>query len=128
MCEAKAVVNSDNLGANFTPRRKYNFSDRELLSVVGERMIHFVKTKKAFPKLRYDDHWDWDVSDGVETLRQDAKEGKYWKEKIKKMEILFGMSLEKAYEKIQKVDYSRTDLIRDLKDMKFIVNNLRMEV
>ena len=39
-CRAEVNVNPDNVGVNFyAPKNNYNFSSKELLSIVGDRMI-----------------------------------------------------------------------------------------
>lgn len=127
MCDAKAKVDEDNLGRNFTPLRRYNFAAPDLVNVVGDRMITFVQTKRVFPDLDFDDHWDWCLEDGAEDLRrlsESLPDRKYWSEKIEKMEKFFGMSLEEAEKKIKANPYSRKNLMRDLKDMSRIVNTL----
>ena len=128
MCHATANVDPKNLGANFRTLRRYNFAATDLVNVVGDRMMTFVRTKRIFPNLDFDDHWDWCLEDGAEYLRDAAKgrDADYWEGKIRKMEGFFGMSLEEAEKRLRSDPYSRKDLMRDLKDMSKIVNNFRI--
>ncbi len=47
MCDAQSEVSTmedgSDLGPNFSPVRRYNFADKELLEVVGDRMLEYVR-------------------------------------------------------------------------------------
>ena len=119
---ADVVVDPENVGMDFYPRRSYNFANKDLLDVVGDRMIGFVKAKIAFPHLDMENHWDWELSDF------DPKQtafNEYWTKKNARQVELFGMPLVDAIEKINAVEYTRTQLIKDLKALGKIFSTAR---
>jgi hypothetical protein len=94
MCNAKALEGQVT-GCNFTPEREYNFADPDLVECVGDRMIEYVKTVFAMPEYvnKLDSHWSWD-----RTISEE----------------------ERAM--IEKVEYTKDDLMSDLEEMSEIVN------
>ena len=117
---ADVVVDPENVGMDFYPLLSYNFADKELLDVVGDRMIGFVKAKIAFPHLDMENHWDWDMSDFSPTA---PISGEYWEKKNARQIEMFGMQLIDAVEKINAVEYTRTQLIKDLEALGKIFSN-----
>lgn len=104
-CGADVLVaeNDTQLGCNFLPRRRYNFANKELLDVVADRMLHWVRITTAFPAYlrELDRHWDWD------------------EDKITNPDVLA---------LIANVNYTKKDLVRDLRDMSVIFNTMRSGV
>ena len=97
MCNAQATNDSAApLGCvGFYPIRKYNFADSQLVEIVGDRMVWFVKVYTAFPEFSFDKHWDYD---DVSSLT--------------KVQLA----------KVNAIVYTHKDLMRDLRQMKNIVN------
>jgi hypothetical protein len=127
MCRATVEVDAENTGIDFYPRRRYNFANKELLEVVGDRMIWYAKTSIAFPSVNTH---EFDFSDGASVYRgysaqslANSNPSSYWADKIKVIEVAFGMSMEEAEKIINAVEYSRKDLIKDLKAIGKIVNS-----
>jgi hypothetical protein len=63
-CKSTVVVDPNNIGMDFFPSRKYNFSAPSLLEVVGERMRMFVLISRLYPTLsiqalRLFDYGEW---------------------------------------------------------------------
>lgn len=57
-CRAETFITNDvsKLGPDWFIDRKYNFAARDLLEIVGDRMIMYVKTYLVFPGLSFDNH------------------------------------------------------------------------
>lgn len=128
MSDATAIIDPSNLGPNFYPKRKYNFAAKDLVEVVGQRMIWWVKFYTFLPNLPLDEHWAYDLSDGlndIKSMLRYASEGeKYYREKIQKIQLAtHNTNLYEVYEDvISQVKYTEKDLKRDLKQMSQIVN------
>jgi hypothetical protein len=113
----------------FRPKRTYNFADSTLLSIVGERALFAVKTKKAFPDLNYENHWDWeellDPKSKERILDPEKERDEYWKTKFARIQKEFGITDEASYnaviEKINSVPYTMQDMKKDLKQMSNII-------
>jgi hypothetical protein len=54
LAEAEVVIRPEKVGRNFKVRKKYNFADEELVSIVGRRMITFVQLARYFGVKRAD--------------------------------------------------------------------------
>lgn len=132
-CDATAVVRGPDevCGANFWASRKYNFAARELREVVGARMIGFVKFYTAFPTIDFDQHWDFDY-EGVSAqeittnvMKWKKESDKYWVEKAERiMKTLNCTTIDELTEEMQKVDqvqYTNAQLVKDLKEMSKII-------
>jgi hypothetical protein len=128
MCDAIAKVGSP-LGPSFYPRRRYNFASPSLLSVVGERMIYYVKLYNAFPSLSFDDNWNYELSaffnsDGVFRLTTKMPgASSYVIEKIEKILNKVGVTEQEFCDKINSISYNMKNLKNDLRDMSKIVNS-----
>lgn len=57
------------VGKNFFTKRKYNFANKMLVDIIGDRMIAAVRFFQAFPNIDMDYHWDY-----PESLTQSAVE------------------------------------------------------
>lgn len=126
------------VGKNFRPMRKYDFTNRELLDIVGQRMINFVKVYMAFPELSYDNHWDYacetdkpiseELGRNVEIWLRSQDQHASWLHS-KAQAVLLALKVKTVEELVEKlkaadaVNYTMTDLRRDLKEMKEIVNS-----
>ena len=74
VCDAAVIVDPDNMGINFYPRRKYNFASPTLIEYVGERMRQYVLFNRKFPELSMKSlrsidsgDWIWMIKVGVKT-------------------------------------------------------------
>jgi hypothetical protein len=119
-CAAEVVVATDiqETGLTWHGRKSYAFDRRDLLDAVGDRMIYWVKFYSAFPVLAADfhNHWDFYMSDGWPTIP-----GEYWDKKRATFLRLTGCATyEEAMAKINAVQYTTTDLRRDLRALKVI--------
>jgi hypothetical protein len=126
MSNAEARVGSP-LGPSFRPRRPYNFAAGSLISVVGNRMIYFVKFYNAFPQVSFDKHWDINLSDfcdssGLVLAPSKEQVTSYMKDKISEMESSLNSTIEEIIKKINAVSYSKGNLMNDLRRMSEIVN------
>lgn len=130
MTDAKAIEDPSNLGPNFYPKRKYNFAAKDLVEVVDDRMIWWVKFYSMFPDIPLNEHWTYDLSDGSDDIHfilSGAREGeKHWIDKLKKIKAGTGYSdLFDLYKDVTaRVSYTKNNLLRDLKQMSSIVNTM----
>jgi hypothetical protein len=90
------------LGPNFDTPRRYNFADLDLVDVVGDRMLFYVRLARLNP--------DW----GFDKL-EDAERA------------YICSSRAEVYATIQDVPYTYCDLLKDLLDMSRIVNRRYVE-
>lgn len=127
MTSAKAKVGTPLGPVGFRPMRTYNFANAQLLEVVGDRMLYWVRLYTAFPSLRPEDHWSYDYSTetSVEEILKEASHQKYYADKLAKFKQAVGISsdeeLQGVLDKINSVSYSMGNLRKDLKDMSRIV-------
>lgn len=129
------VVNPNNVGvlnaenANFKKRmvkRNYNFSDKALLSIVGERIVIKINLYKIlgdkFLDLLFRDHWTIpDNAMSYENALKRANNGdKYYVAKFDTLKK-FGVN-EEVFKKAANFEggYTDKDLVRDCKDLKVI--------
>lgn len=129
-CEANIVVDPSNVGHNFyAVKGNYNFTNGELLNIVGDRMLFQVKLGLLLHDLggdelleAYADH-HWQFPEGIEDFRSDARMAqggdKYWVERFAMME---GMGIdEEVVAEIENWDgYTKKQLMADLRDLKTI--------
>jgi len=113
----------------FRPRKSYNFNDKELKDIVGERMLASVKMMLAFPDI------DYKVRQAAEyimnprykdrILNPDDAEAGYWRNLFTEIQDALNIEDEVAYDavlaKIEAVPYSEKDMTRDLKQMSKII-------
>ncbi len=108
--------------------RHYNFNNKELKDIVGDRMKDQVKTARFLgDKLNAKD-LDLVSSylmESWESVKRNQND-KYWKEKLDDLYHILSVNsieaLEKIREDIKAVDYSDKDLSRDLKEIGYVVN------
>lgn len=117
--ECRVATADENFGPNFIPKRTYNFSDPDLLAIVGDRMIAYVKASIAFPDLPVEAVCRVDLSSQSIFTSDDE----YWVRKRKEIEDILGMTLSEARAAIDKVGFTRSDLKKELDYMKQIYNN-----
>jgi len=133
MCNAEARV-GEPLGPNFWPRRRYNFAAKDLIDVVGHRMLFQVKLKILYPSLSYQAIEDLDILVDCETgeprvklLIERAASDPYWRKRITMAKQNLGVTTdEELIDAVTRVveftGYTLTELKKDLKDMSRIVN------
>ena len=122
MCRAAAIANPISpLGCvRVWPRRRYAFHNKDLVECIGDRMINFVKTYKAFPGLEFDKHWTYDVSDDA-TDKEPV--GEYFIQKRKELLEDTGCATVHEFLSLRNaIQYTLKDLKADLKAMSMIVN------
>lgn len=135
MCDAEIGFSADpnQQGCyGFSPMRKYNFADKELIEVVGERCRNTVVLYNMYPKLKTDNHWDYSFlteSASVEQVKSELSNiEKYWREKHKRAFKAIGMTAKQApaiFEAMIAQAYTLKDLRKELKEMSKIVNTSR---
>lgn len=75
MTDAEIIVDPNNLGPNFTPKRKYNFNDPELFNDVKNRMLFHVRAYNVLGKTLERDILEWDeINTYLSDLKRYAKE------------------------------------------------------
>jgi len=133
MCNAEARV-GEPLGPNFWPRRRYNFAAKDLIDVVGHRMLFQVKLKILYPSLSYQTIEDLDILVDYETgkpqvkwLLERAASDSYWRKIVttakQNLEVTTDEELTDAVVRVVGyTDYGLSDLRKNLKDMSWIVN------
>ena len=126
-CSAVAYVaaNDSEIGRNFQSR-KYNFSDPDLLEVVGNRMQNLVKLGQAFPHIPVDELFDID-SNPKEEIENWIKysttdKSNYWQNKLNKtMALCLARTPEDLIEiltnALNSVSYGEKELKKDLNEM-----------
>jgi len=118
----------DNIGRKFYAIRDgYNFTNPELLDVVGDRMLTKVNLYKKYPKIvepiLKSDHWllpdsyqeAKDIFEGRHIRGNDPND--YWAKKRQKL-IDSGLTLEMIKDAEENPVYTKKDMIRDLKGLK----------
>ena len=118
----------DNIGRKFYARRDgYNFTNPELLDVVGDRMLTKVNLYKKHPKIvepiLKSDHWlipdsyqeAKDIFEGRHIRGNDPND--YYAKKRQKL-IDSGLTLEMIKDAEENPVYTKKDMIRDLKGLK----------
>ncbi len=118
-CNAEILV-GDNVGRDFsTIKDNYNLNSKDLLDVVGQRMINMIKVKKALPGLP-DDVCESIGDYGIEQLKKYASENasnnEYWQKKLE--EVLMFATEEQLKAALAADSYNMKDLQKDLKEMK----------
>jgi len=133
MCRAEAKV-GEPLGPNFWPRCRYNFAAKDLVDVVGQRMLFQVKLKILYPSLSYQTVRDLDIlvdcetgESRVEWLMERAASDQYWKERITEAKQNLGVTtdeelIDAVAGVVEFTGYTLAELKKDLKDMSRIVN------
>lgn len=124
---ARVATKPELIGASFYPTRKYNFAARELLEIVADRMIGFVKVYTAFPELPFSEHWTVDFegntpADVVKRIREwlTKPATEYYHKQAVKVLKLFNTDIDGLSSKLEQVfnvQYTMTDLRKDLKEM-----------
>lgn len=118
-CYAKVIVGDlITPGPNWIHNRGYNFADKELVGVVGDRMKTIVKFAVAFPQwvayMSYVDGLDGAV-DSV-GIKQNIMNSLKW---VRDPAVVNGLSniLNADLSAFDMVEYSDADLIKDLRRM-----------
>jgi hypothetical protein len=67
-CNAEAVVRPEKVGRDFCHTRGYNFGEKGLFEIVGERMTRFAQAAIAFPEvsIRTLSEYRWDFDDRLD--------------------------------------------------------------
>lgn len=129
-CDAEAVVDTEKQGVNFWPKKKYNLLATELLEVIGNRMIGYVKLGRIYgsESVRLLDHlFENDSTDSTENnwiykyVGLPTYEGKYWDEIRTKLSVFNLTELQIAFNNEQ---YTMKNLKTDLKEMKSTMQNM----
>ena len=135
-CDAKIEVNPSSVGRNFYARKdSYNFLNRDLLEVVGERMLFQVKlglliesAAPDFLEVYTDYHWSFpEGASDYESTKAEAA-GKmstdYWAQQLA---IAEGLGIDR--ELVDEVEawngYTMKDLRNDLRDLHDIFKTVR---
>lgn len=126
-CKVTTTVIPSNVGVNFTCRKhNFNFTDKDLLEVVGTRMKNFVKV--ALLAEIFGDAQQTSVLIELVNIEGEVEmptyEGSYWDSKrIQITEALekIGSSLEKFKHAVSVMVYTDDNLREDLNDMKTII-------
>lgn len=137
MCSAKITHAFDGdvtgavIGKNFRPMRKYNFNNKELIDIVGNRMIGIVKFYTAFPNVSFDNHWDFEFNESAQEIAVEVKScskqhEEYYRQKAARIMTTMGATtiddLENMLKKVDEVKYDMKMLRKDLKAMSELVN------
>ena len=113
----------DNIGRKFhTVRDGYNFTNRELIDIVGDRMLQRVNLYKKYPDIvgpiLEKDHWLIpDSYEEAKSLLTQKQTDDFWKKKKQKL-IYAGLTLDKFKEAKDNPVYTRADMMRDLRGLK----------
>ena len=124
-CDANVNVNPSNVGVNFwAQKNNYNFATKDLLDVVGERMLNIANmAENNIPLEAINDFNDYNLGDFNYSDREGST---YWADKRSNFIEYFG-SFENFQDKC-KGSYDMKRLRAELKDMMQIVrkqiNNL----
>lgn len=113
-CSSEVVVGEGpKYGPNFYPKRSYNFANRDLVEVVGDRMIRAVR----FALLGYPMQ---EIRHGLDDLSESdfTYTGEYWDKKRARFAVL-GIKSMDDYNRILATApaYTKSDLLKDLKQM-----------
>ena len=99
MSDAEVKVDKSNPGLNFTPKRKYNFSNTELVDIVGDRMRMYIAIAENYPHLvdtmlsgGLATDFSFTVDKTIEYSHESGHSGEYWKNKLLKAKKQFGVS------------------------------------
>jgi len=135
-CAAKAFVatNHEQLGPDWELIRYYDFARKDLLDVVADRMLGYVKYYSLFPTFSYSEEWTTEPLHSVSNLqgffaafsREEDVENGYWHKKKRKLMEFHGVTeFEDLYavaQQVQDVPYSMEDMKRDLQLMKKVMH------
>lgn len=116
-CDARVVVGK-NVGRNFSARKdNYNFSSKELLDVVGKRMLGVVRIARGVG-LKAADILEHAVD--CDSGRIDWSAGWNGKNLITKLEAI-GVTTDSVDLALANDSYGMSDMRRDLNDLKAII-------
>ena len=115
-CGAEVRVNPSNMGINFYPRKNnYNFTSKELLDCIGERMVWACNlAEKGYDLATIETFYDFFDRIGESPLNE------YWTKKRALMVEKFG-SYENLIKGRENGSYDLKKLKAELKDMKTII-------
>ena len=128
------ALNAEQLGTNFNLLRYYDFARKDLLAVVADRMIGFVKYYTLFPEYLFNGSDTWnseplhsvaDLNEFFATLARNPND-EYWQKKKAFIMELHGitepMDLFTIAQRVQSVPYDMQALRKDLHEMKKIMH------
>jgi hypothetical protein len=121
----QVIVDASNPGKDFWAQKEnYNFANRELLDIVGDRMIYAVRVALALgPDVQK--LCGWAIEGGKLSIPSEAEAAKstYWAEVRERLLTLDADAVNKAL--ADESRFSKKDLTRELKDMKQIIRMSR---
>lgn len=129
-CDTTAVVNPENVGRNFFPKKdNFNLNAKDLLEVVGQRMCVYARLADdgfSVEQIEAIDSCFLDLDGGY--IDEIVHQGKYWDERRAQREALIAANpqLPAVVEFATGDDsgYGMSDLRADLKDLKVIFKTL----
>lgn len=123
-CRAKVIVDKMNPGKDFHSRRAYNFTDKELLDVVGKRMRSYVIIGELFgEEVLKDLHNRVECDSGLVERPTCQPGNKYWDEQRALCDKHDLVTINKAIQ--SELIYPRSQMVGDLEDMKVIFKTQR---
>lgn len=123
MCDAEARCDGDGETGvfGFRPRRKYGFASASLLSVVGTRMLNYVRMHQVLgytlEQIRTAQHF-FDLDGNF--VGAPTYEGKYWDDVREQLKAFDAEAVRRATEH---GGYSMERMKRDLREMSEVVND-----
>lgn len=122
------------VGKNFFTKRKYNFANKELVDIVGDRMIASVRFFQAFPQINLDEHWDYPESLELHAVNEWAnkvfnpKEDYYKKRSERVLKNFPNVTTHQELSTcvmigVNKFPYEKKNLRKDLLQMSKVVNS-----
>lgn len=124
VCSAEVIVDPDNVGINFGPRRSYNFAAPKLIEYVGDRMQMFVLLSWMFPNLshsciRHMDSCTWLWTPSSAEWQQN------FIQEMKKVGIESYQEMQQVIKELNYDLYPYKALIKDLKALNATFKNIR---
>jgi len=121
------------VGKNFFTKRKYNFANKMLIDVVGDRMIAYVQFFQAFPNINMDDHHSYPMSTELHAVNKWAYDifnpsQEHYKKRSER--VLANFPNVKTHQElstqimqaVNKFKYDKKSLRKDLLQMSKVVN------
>jgi hypothetical protein len=119
VCAAEVVVDPDNVGLDFYPSRRYNFTSPQLIEYVGDRMQQYILLAKKYPtlsatSLRHTDsgEWIWQIKVGEESPKWQVA---FHKEMAEVCGVHNYHEMQLVLAGLDKTDYPMKELRKDLK-------------
>ncbi len=112
----------------FYPRRKYGFASPQLLEVVGNRMLFYVKFYNTYKSIGLDHHHTVDMLEDNLTSLMGHDDG-YFEKKAQELMHLLNLGskeeLKMVVDKVNQFPYSMLDMRKDLREMSKIVTQVK---